>query len=95
MMDMEAEKEAYFKSFETDSFDLSECFNGSTQPSNSSMLKRRLEEREGILVPAGRDPEDNKEETSEKMGWEDVTLDRRRHSQLYGTSGRSAAYRMK
>ena len=29
------------------------------------------------------------------MGWEDLTLDRRRHSQLYGTSGRTAAYRMK
>ena len=36
-----------------------------------------------------------RKDTSEKMGWEDLTLDRRRHSQLYGTSGRTAAYRMK
>ena len=45
MDDDNEEKEAYYKSFETDSFDLEDCFNGSTQPQNSSLLSNRLRER--------------------------------------------------
>ena len=37
--------EDYFKSFETDSYDLSDCFNGSTKPETPSLLAKRLNER--------------------------------------------------
>ena len=36
--------EDYFKSFET-SYDLSDCFNGSTKPETPSLLAKRLNER--------------------------------------------------
>ena len=42
------DKEAYFGSFEQDSFDLEDCFNGSTQPENSSLLQNRITERKGV-----------------------------------------------
>lgn len=49
MTDDNDSKEAYYKSFETDSFDLEDCFNGSTQPQNSSLLSNRLQERTSTL----------------------------------------------
>ena len=44
------DKEAYFGSFEQDSFDLEECFNASTQPENSSLLAARIAERAGTII---------------------------------------------
>ena len=45
LSDEQEEKDVYYKSFETDSFDLDDCFDGSTQPQNSSLLSNRLRER--------------------------------------------------
>ena len=47
LTDEVAAKDAYFGSFEQDSFDLDDCFNGSTQPENSDLLKNRMAERKG------------------------------------------------
>ena len=49
MAEGEDAKEVYYKSFETDSFDLEDCFEGSTQPQNSSLLSNRLQERTSTL----------------------------------------------
>ena len=45
MNEEETNTESYFKSFEADSYDLSYCFSGSTQPENPSLLAKRLNER--------------------------------------------------
>ena len=48
--DDKEEKEAYFGSFEQDSFDLEDCFSGDTQPQNSSLLQKRVAERQSLAV---------------------------------------------
>ena len=52
----ETDKETYYKSFETDSFDLDDCFDGDTQPENSSLLKNRLRERKDTTNQTVRMP---------------------------------------
>ena len=56
LSDDQEEKDDYYKSFETDSFDLEDCFNGSTQPQNSSLLSNRMRER---TLPAPSVKKDN------------------------------------
>ena len=53
LTDEAAAKETYFGSFEQDSFDLEDCFNGSTQPENSDLLKNRMAERKGEITKTG------------------------------------------